>query len=285
MKRLTFVSGKGGVGKTTTSLALAIRSAQQGHKVLLIETHSEEQVAQLLGRPPIGYEETLLLPRLYGINIHPKKSFEEYVLTQIPKMLYRAIFENRFVRNFIDATPGLAPLMIIGKICSLLDRYDNLIVDAPATGHGLAMFQIAAIVARAARIGPLKTHAGAIDERLKDSQQTGIILVTLPEELPVSETLEMTKRLRAEGYSLDQVVLNQFVKFPLIPKEKNEFEKLPSRQSAPFGVAMEIEMRRADRSHLYREKLKSLKIPLLEIPYRYASSFGLEEVETLAQML
>jgi anion-transporting ArsA/GET3 family ATPase len=139
-RRLIIVSGKGGVGKTTLSLALALLAAERGRKVIVAEIHSEDQVSHILGRPPIGHHETPLLPGISGINILPRKSFEEYVLLQIRfKALYKAVFENKLVQNFVEATPGLSDMVSIGKVYALTADYDLVIVDAPATGHGLAL--------------------------------------------------------------------------------------------------------------------------------------------------
>lgn len=284
MKRLTFVSGKGGVGKTTVSLALAFRAAARGERVLLVEADSEEQVAELLGRSPTGPQETELFPNLYGINVQPKKSFEEYVLLQIRShLLYRAIFENRFVRNFIEATPGLADLMTVGKIYSLRDRYDRIIVDAPATGHGLALLQIAGIVSSAVRVGPLRTHAAAINELLHDPQRAEIVIVTLPEEMPIAEALEMRQKIEADRFPLKAIVLNQAVASPLGRGERSEFERL-SAQQRKNGLlrAMTLKLAEADRTSFYRETLKRLKIPLIEVPFLYTESFGKKEVERVA---
>ncbi len=287
MKKLTFVSGKGGVGKTTVSLALALKAARNGQRVLLAEINSEEQVARILGRPPVGYQETTLLPNLIGLNIFPKKSFEEYVVSQLhSRVLYRTVFENRLVRNFMEGTPGLAELMTIGKIYSLCDRFDRIVVDAPATGHCLALLQIAEIVASAVRIGPLRTNAETIDRRLKDPSQTGLVLVTLPEELPVSEALEMRQHLDERfPQMLEAVVLNQFVPQPLTLKERKEFEGSRNRRGASIE-AMRLALAQADRSAEYEGLLKErFRRPMGRIPFLFSRTIGLEEIEAVSEEL
>lgn len=286
MRPLTLVSGKGGVGKTTVSLALALQAARRRKKVLIVEVNSEEQVARLLGRPPIGYQEIALLPSLTAINIQPHKSFEEYVVSQLhSRLLYRAVFENRLVKNFVRGTPGLAELMTIGKICSLRERYDQIIVDAPSTGHCLALLQIAGIVASAVRVGPLGHHSAAIDALLKDSTQTGLLLVTLPEELPVTETLEMKEKLDSFPHLIEAIVLNQFVTSPLTAPERTEFQKNRPRDSDLTSQGMRLLLGRADRSRHYLKQLSSHRdgVSLWEIPFLFSASFGLEEVETVAE--
>ncbi|MBI3541121.1 MAG: ArsA family ATPase, partial [Deltaproteobacteria bacterium] len=262
--RLLIVSGKGGVGKTSVSLALGLLAAQQGKKTLIAEIDSEEQVAHLLERPPIGYKETELLPNLWGINIRPKKAFEEYVLMQIKfRSLYKAVFENRFVRHFVEATPGLADLMCIGKVYDLVTsdivkHYDLVIVDAPATGHSIALLEIASIVAGAVRIGPLKTEAEKINSLLHDPIQTQLMIVTLPEEMPVMEAIEMTKLLRSHlKLEVGALFLNQVQEEPFTAEEKEEligFKKEFGPQHDLWKV-IDLQIMRHELSEEYSKRL------------------------------
>lgn len=191
-KKLILVSGKGGVGKTTISAALALQLAQAGKRVLLAEIHAQGQIGTLFEIPALNYEVSEIAPKLFGLNIVPMRAFEEYVLLQIRfHSLYSAVFDNRFVRYFIEAAPGLAELMCIGKVYAMVEDYDVIVVDAPATGHGKSLLQIPTIVADAVRVGPLKIHADAIEHLLRDPQRTALAAVTLPEEMPVAETLEL----------------------------------------------------------------------------------------------
>ncbi|MBI2082118.1 MAG: ArsA family ATPase [Deltaproteobacteria bacterium] len=279
-KKLIFVSGKGGVGKTTVSLALALLAAESGRKVLLAEIHSEEQVAHLLQCPPIGYREVELLPRLWGINIHPHEAFKEYVLKQIKlKSLYRAIFENRLVSNFIDGTPGLPDLMSIGKIYSLIDSYDQIIVDAPSSGHSIALLQISSVVSSAVRFGPLWTHSHRIDEILHDHEMTAIACVALPEEMPVTETIETAEWLKQKlDLKLGPVFLNQVVESPF---SKAEWEKIKNILPGTFTH----HWTRAQLSREYGLKLKQ-NFPqekIISIPFVYSRQFGLAEVERISE--
>lgn len=288
-RRLLFVSGKGGVGKTTVSVALGLAAAERGKKVIVAEIHSEEQVSHLLERPPVGYKETELvagLKGLWGINIDPKKSFEEYVLLQIKfRKLYKVVFENKYVRHFIDATPGLADLMSIGKVYALTNEYDLVIVDAPATGHGIALLEIASIVSSAVRVGPLRTEADKIEQLLHDDRRTQILLVTLPEEMPVTEVLEMNEILdKRLDVPLGAVFLNQFHGDPFTATEKKEMCKI----SKP-GLAriLEIQLTRGEFSKMYRERLKKgiPDRPIVPIPFCFTPHFGLSELQTVAGFL
>lgn len=278
---LIFVSGKGGVGKTTVSMALSLALARSKKKVLLAEIQSQEQVAHLFGRDPIGHEETLLSPRLKAINIDPRQALKEYVLLQLKsRTLYHAVFENSLSRSFLDAAPGLSELMSMGKVYSLLEHYDHVIVDAPATGHGISLLQIPFIVASAVRVGPLKDHCQNLSELLKNPHRTALIVVTLPEELPVREALDMRDWVEKElRVPLAGVVLNQTL--PPLPK----FSRTEDEILLPLWQAAEDYTNRSERAAEHvRELKKDLgTTPCLEIPYLYSESFGLHEVKEISQ--
>ncbi len=285
--KLLFVSGKGGVGKTTVSLALGLLAAQAGKKTLIAEINSEEQVAHLLGRPPIDYHEVELLPGLWGINILPKKSFEEYILLQIKfQSLYNAVFENRFVRHFLDATPGLADLMCIGKVYELVKDYDLVIVDAPATGHGVALLEIPSIVAKAVRVGPLHTEAVKIDLLLHEKSKTQVVIVTLPEEMPVAETIELNQKLKKLELALGPVFLNQVQSRTFTRAERSLLMELKKRDAPenPLWKILDLQMTRAQLSEEYTERLEEgiKDRPIIPVPFIYSSQFELVEVQSVA---
>jgi anion-transporting ArsA/GET3 family ATPase len=288
--RLIIVSGKGGVGKTSISLALALLATERGKKVIVAEIHSEEQVAHVLERNTIGYHETELLPdlwpNLWGINILPRNAFEEYVLLQIKfRSLYRAVFENRLVQNFIEATPGLADMVSIGKVYALTLTYDLVIVDAPATGHGLALLEIPAIVSRATRLGPLKSDADRIDRLLHDASRTQVILVTLPEEMPVTEAIEMNQSLeRRLGLPLGPFFLNQYEESPFTPSER---KKLEVATASPALKILRLMEARADLSSKYAARLDQevSPRPVFRLPFVYSPRFGRDEIRKLASAI
>lgn len=291
VRRLLIVSGKGGVGKTTVAIALALLAVQRGKRVILAEINSEEQVARLLERPPVGYNPTELLPGLWGVNILPKKSFEEYVLLQIRfQSLYKAVFENRFVRRFIEGTPGLSDLMCIGKVYALVKDYDLVIVDAPATGHGIALLSIPSIVANAVRIGPLKSEAEKIDLLLHDPEKTQVVLVTLPEEMPVAETLDLIRDLEEKlGLPLGPLFLNGVQDSPFTAGERKKLLEYRKEKigADPFWTRIELEMSRAELTEEYSARLKESAPDrtILQIPFLYSPRFGLAEVQTIAQKI
>ncbi len=288
--KLLIVTGKGGVGKTTTSLALGLLAAASGRRTLITEIHSEESVANLLHRPPIGYRETEILPRLWAMNIQPRDAFREYVLTQIRlKQLYNLVFENRLVRHFIDAAPGLSELMCIGKVYDLTKGYDLVIMDAPATGHSMALLEIPFIVSRAIRVGPLRSESAKIISLLSDPRQTAVALVTLPEEMPVTEALEMDEQLEERiGIRPRALFLNQVHRFPFSETERSEVVSFQKKQGVtdPVALSLDLLQHQCAASEEYAARLKQSRFKeYFEIPFIYSKTFGLAEVERIADGL
>ncbi|MFO1518748.1 MAG: ArsA family ATPase [bacterium] len=303
-RRLLIVSGKGGVGKTSVSAALGLIASRAGKKTLIAEVNAAERISQLFGVREFGYEETPLSENLYGINIDPKSAFEEYILEQIhSKKLYHLIFENRFVRAFLDATPGLNELLEIGKIWALTERdrdetgknpkYDLVIVDAPATGHGLAFLNVPQVVSHAVRMGPLKTKAEEIVKLVQDVKKTLLILVTLAEEMPINEALEMLQSAKKNvRIATGPVILNG-----IYPPRMEEEEWKEARQKLkkyetetwypPLEQALHGYLKKVMLQRFYLNKLK-LGIgnhTLLTLPHLFRLNFDRNAVEELSENL
>ena len=163
----------------------------------------------------VGYHETEIADDLYAFSIDPQRALEEYLQLQIRiKPVYDLMFKNRIFTYFAAATPGLRELVTIGKVWELaqLDRrvkrgakYDLVIVDAPATGHGIGILRTPKTFGDIARVGPIKRQADAIYEFITDSDLTSVCAVAWPEEMPVNETLDLRRNLHEElGLDLDR---------------------------------------------------------------------------------
>src|SRR5918997_2521137 len=204
-KRLVFVTGKGGVGKTTLAAALGLAAARRGKRVVLCEVAEQDRLPQLV-------------PDIDTVSVDPERAKLEWLRYQLKsRTLAGALGGSALFGYLTAAAPGLTELVTIGKVWDLAQiepraggpAYDLAIVDAPATGHGLAMLSAPSTYASIARVGPVGRHAERIDSFLRDPAQTGVVTVALPEEMPVNETVEFERALERElGIAVDAIVVN-----------------------------------------------------------------------------
>ena len=159
------VTGKGGVGKSTVSAALALLAARAGKRVLVCEVNAQERVAPLLGAPRTGGTVREALPGLFTVNVTPHDAMREYGIMVLRfKAIYDAVFENRLVRYFLRVVPSLAELVVLGKILHEVraeergrPRWDLVVVDAPATGHAVQLLRVPSALVDTVPGGPLRT--------------------------------------------------------------------------------------------------------------------------------
>ena len=180
-KRLVIVTGKGGVGKTTVAVALGLRAAAEGKRTIVCEVSSQENASRMFDHTEVGFHEVEMEENLWSISIDPDESMREYVLLQLKVRAMRdLLFRSRIFNYLAAATPGLKELVTIGKIWELaqLDRkvkkgrkYDLVIVDAPATGHGVGFLQTPRTFANIARVGPIHSQAQTLDRFITDHEQ------------------------------------------------------------------------------------------------------------------
>ncbi|MFN7700578.1 MAG: ArsA family ATPase, partial [Deltaproteobacteria bacterium] len=198
--RFLFVVGKGGVGKTTVGTAIALAAAKQGKRVLLAMCNAKERVSSLLGVAPIGSQNVNVLPNLDVVNMVPRDALEEYGLMILrSRTLFRAVFESQVVSALLRGTPGIEAWSMLGKAYFHTKdvredgraRYDLVIVDAPATGHGLEMLRVPRIITEVAPPGLLRREAEEAVALFRDPARSGVVIVTLAEEMPVQESLEL----------------------------------------------------------------------------------------------
>src|SRR6266542_180737 len=203
-RRLVIVTGKGGVGKSTISAALALLAARSGKRVLVCEVNAQERVAPLLGAPASGSEPHEAVPGVFTVNVTPRDAMREYGIMVLKfRSIYDAVFENRLVRYFLRAIPSLAELVVLGKILyevRLEDhgrpQWDLVVLDAPATGHAVQLLRIPATLLDTVPPGPLRRDAQWMQDLLVDPLTTSLSIVTLPEEMPVNEAIELDAAVR-----------------------------------------------------------------------------------------
>lgn len=297
-RRLLFVTGKGGVGKTTVAAALGLVAARAGKRTVICEVAEQERLADLFGVDASGHEERELAPNLHSVSVDPELAKEEWLRYQLKSATLAGVLGGSSVFRYLSAAaPGLSELVTIGKVWDLaqLERrtggsvFDLAIVDAPATGHGVAMLRAPSTYAGVARVGPIRRQALQIDAFLRDRSRTGVIVVALPEEMPVNETLDLERRLGEEmEMAIDAAVVNG-----LYPERftREEAERLRAaaaadgRAAAPLRAALaEYERVRGQRSQLRRLR-RGLDAPVATLPFLFEPELGLVQLEELAGRL
>jgi anion-transporting ArsA/GET3 family ATPase len=297
------VTGKGGVGKTTVAVALGLRAASEGRRTIVCEVAAQENASRIFDHASVGFHEVEMEENLWSISIDPDESMREYVLLQLKVRAMRdMLFRSRIFNYLAAATPGLKELVTIGKIWELaqLDRkvkkgrkYDLVIVDAPATGHGVGFLQTPRTFASIARVGPVHSQAQTLDRFITDHENTGTAIVALPEEMPVNETVTLERDLRDEvGVAVDRVYLNG-----LYPErfKKAEAEKLAelaesgngtngAARAAARAALSEYNRAKSQRSQLSRLK-RGVSSPVKTLPFLFEPELGLEAARKLAGRL
>lgn len=217
-KRFLIVTGKGGVGKTTVCAAEALALAARGKRVLVAMCNAKERLSAMLGSDLIGNQVVPVAPNVWAVNMEPEVALEEYGLMMLKsRALYKLLFDNRYVRTFFRAVPGMAEWAMLGKAwwhtteetSDGRPRFDVVILDAPATGHGLDMLRVPKVIVDVVPPGLLRRDAERAWEMFQDPGTCAVILVTLPEEMPTSETIELAHALRDElNLPIGKVVVN-----------------------------------------------------------------------------
>lgn len=216
-RRLVFVLGKGGVGKTTVAGAMALGLADAGHRTLLVEVAGEQRSEALFGvAPPAGVTPEEVRPNLDVLSIDSERATEEYLARQLPmRPLVELLVRSRAFHQVAQAAPGLSELVTMGKVWDFATAVSDgvpvwkyIVVDAPATGHGIALLEVAGHVRELARSGPIREQAGAIERVIHHPAATGVVVVATPEDLAVSEAIEAVATLRDRGLPVAAAVMN-----------------------------------------------------------------------------
>jgi len=298
-RRFLFVVGKGGVGKTTVATGLALAASRRDKKVLLALVNCKERVSQLLDTEPIGSEIVTVAENLDVVNMTPDAALEEYgVMILKVKAVFNAVFKNRLVRAFLKGTPGLEAWSMLGKAfyhaCPPKGEpdYDLVIVDAPATGHALDMLRVPFVIESVAPPGLLRRDAARAAEMFRDPERAGAVLVTLPEYMPASETIELADALANElEIPLLHLVINRVLNVLFAEKERPVLESLPSQladDSEIRGLALAGKrraLRETVQARAVRRVCSHIDAPCSELPYYSGLESDTAAIEALSETL
>jgi anion-transporting ArsA/GET3 family ATPase len=289
-RRLLVLTGKGGVGKSALSAALGLAALAHGKRVLLAEVRAPRRLPRLLGAEVDADGLRTLRPGLQWINLRPEDALEIYAMRLLKlRTVYRAVFEQRLVQGFLRAVPSLAEILMLGHLRALAEESgcDLIVMDAPSTGPGAMLLEAPQAVVETAPLGPLRDGAEWIQRLLTDPASSAILLVALPEELPVQEALELHHRLRRGGFPQAAALLNRMLPDPFPPGSQAVLERLgDSLQGHDLVASARSYLRRLELQRAYLDRLRAgLELPVITLPEVAHGAFGLAAVETLAQVL
>jgi anion-transporting ArsA/GET3 family ATPase len=299
-KRLVIVTGKGGVGKSTVALATALAAARRGKRTILCEVGAQERLSRVFGRAEVGFNEVEMAENLWVISIDPDESMREYLLIQLKVRAMRDLLVRSRVFSYLAAaTPGLKELVTIGKIWELAQperrvkdarHYDLVVVDAPATGHGVGFLQTPRTFAAIARVGPIRAQAETLDKFIRNERQTGVEIVAFPEEMPVNETATLERDLAEDvGVAVDRIVMNGLYPERFSDDEAERLASLAERNDGVVRAACRAALRECRRARSQREQLARLEelteAPVTTLPFLFEPDLGVDEIGVLAEGL
>jgi anion-transporting ArsA/GET3 family ATPase len=227
--KMTFVSGKGGVGKSAITASLALQAARQGHRVLVIGMVESIGVAAHLATEPLAYQPRRVRSGIYALAVNRSEALDEYLRLQlrVPKAAPTRIL-TRALSVLAETAPGVREIVTVGKPIYEMwrDRYDLILVDAPPLGQLFSYLRAPTTISDLVPAGMVRAQAERMRTALRDADSVALVLVTTPEELPVLETQEALRRLEAEPVvRLAAVVANRVL--PDLGLSAEEIEMLP----------------------------------------------------------
>jgi anion-transporting ArsA/GET3 family ATPase len=298
--RVVIVAGKGGVGKTTVTAALARAAARTGLTVLVIEVEGKSGLATLFGQRPFDYDEVTLARGggpdgagdVRARTLTPDDALFEYLEDHGMHRLSRRLVQSGAMEIVATAAPGIRDILVLGKVKSLerAGRADLILLDAPAAGHAISFLRSPRGLLDAVAVGPIHSQAADVLQMLTDPRRCSVVLVTLPEETPVNELVETAYSLEDEvGVSLGPVVVNGL--YPALAGLDRE----PAGAATDAGAALHpgdaealaaaarFRRRRQALQHTQVARLaKQLPLPQIALPYLFSADLGPASVEELA---
>lgn len=291
--KITFVTGKGGVGKSTVAAALALMSASE-ERSLLAEIGDSSFYQTLFHRElqkPMTYEPQNLLPGLDVCLWRGEDALKEYARYLLKvETLYRLFFENQVMNTLIRVAPGLSELSIMGKITSGARKYgpplpyEKILVDSFATGHFLALLRAPKALANTVQLGPMGDQGRQIDQTLKNPQICDYVVVTIPEDSPVQEAIELHSELHKELGFAPKLILNRC----LVSAEEMQYLESLGNEWAQYRDFLQSHWEREQRAlqelKNYLQKANLQTESLITLPF-YFGEQSLEMVQALAKCL
>lgn len=300
-RKLIFVMGKGGTGKSTMSVALSFAVAKMGKKALITEIGENDSIGSIFDIPSISDRPRKLNDMLWAARINPRRALEDYISHHIGfSFLTGAITGATLFDHFFQATPGLKEIMTLGQVWRWTkekdqnngDRFDTIVVDSPATGHGLSLLRQPKALMDMLRVGPIAEEVHNVRQLMEDRKKTGIVLVTLPEELSVNETLECIESVHQDlNMEIDGLVINMTYEDLFTENERRDIVRVyetidmddidrPEKRIFDVAVA-QMKMREHQRAHI-QKLYDSYQGPIIEVPFYFCNRLTVGENQEMA---
>lgn len=306
-RRLLFFTGKGGVGKTTVSAALALLAAEQGKRVLLVSADGRGDIAAFFEHRSVGFRAETVYPGLSAMAMDTEASLQEYLRLNLRVPLPSRIGPLARVFDFVaTAAPGVKEILTVGKICwevreALEGRagWDLVVVDAAATGQAVGQLGAPQAIEDLVQVGPIRAQTGWVSEILSDPVITALNVVVTPEEMPVAETIELVERVRAElPVPLGSVVVNRVLPELFTHSEEAAFDALrepgcvaalsgtsgPGVEAVLEAAELAVTLRRTRAAHLAHLR-EAVDLPMLYVPELFVRAGGMRVTRMVAEAL
>jgi len=297
--RVVIVAGKGGVGKTTVTGALAVAAARAGRSVLVVEVEGKSGLPAMFGAPPLEYEEIQLDDRVRARFLTPDAALVDYLVSHGMKRISKRLVHSGALEVVATAVPGMKDILVLGKVKSLEESRtaDLLIVDAPAAGHAITFLLSARGLLDAVQVGPVRKQAQDVIGLLSDPTRCQVLLVTLPEETPVSEAIDTAFAIEDRaGVALGPIVVNQcFAPLPDdVSTDPNDILRdaetcrrfVSEREARDLAHAAAFRQERHRLQHEQIERLaKRLPLPQIELPFVFTPDITRPQLDVLADAL
>jgi anion-transporting ArsA/GET3 family ATPase len=306
-RRLLFFTGKGGVGKSTVTAATALLAAERGKRVLLVEVDSKGNLTALFERSQVGFDPVEVYPGVHAMQMNTEASLREYLKLNLRVPVLGKIGPLASMLDFVaNAAPGVKEILTVGKVCwevreSVEGRadWDLVIVDAAATGHVVAQLDSPRAIRELVQVGPVRTQTEWMVELLADPAITALNIVTSPEEMPVSETIELVGSARENlDVPLGTVVVNRVLPEPFTRVDEPVFAALraptatdaladligPGAEAVVDAAGLAVALRRSRAVHLTNLRA-AIELPLVYVPHLFVRDHGLRVTRMVAEAL
>ncbi len=309
-RRLLLVTGKGGVGKSTLAASLALAGSRHGRRTCLVEVEGRQTFSSIFSTQPWDFDEREFRPGLFGLSIDPEASFTEYLsMFYGAQRVTRLVAKTPAIEFATQAAPGIKDVLLIGKVKEIERRreadgrftYDLIVVDAPPTGRIVNFLAAPDATTELVNVGPIRQQAQTVIDMLTDEARTAVLLTTLLEEMPVTETVESIDALRQLGVPLGPVLINRAIQPAMDEAARKALSTMsPDDVTAVLSSLVELSAAQAralhrtgvvhesrlDLQRRMRERVaEEIDLPAVEVPFVAHAGRAEEVVTAIAEEL